>query len=402
MQTDGNLVLYGPSGALWDAHTAGHGGARLAVQDDCNLVIYASNGAVLWSTGTACRAEIGVVSGRIYRTYSNGRPSWTLGQQTAIDDLRRLGARWVRIEIAPDCSGAVIDTCEPAGTYERLVPALRSNGLKVLALVSAPALPPNDHPPPGGADAWWSTYYEPRIEHVLSAFPPDAIEIINEPNNNGFSAADFALIVKRTYERLHDVMHVKTPIVAGGILNAYDDATTHDQYHRDVANSTAYRDYLAVYGRLPMDGWGIHPYQVFDWSAGSNPSNMGAFLAQALQNIRSIIFHPEVPFWVTEFGWQHSDSCADTPGCGACGPAPDQTACDSRISSMMASSFAAFRDPSLHVATALWYDYRDDELSGGAQFGLRQSSFASPAYRVKPEWTTFQQIAGGAGAPTSP
>lgn len=82
MQTDGNLVLYSRSRAVWDAHTAGHagaaaavsaagalvvtaagggavlfatpaGGARLVVQDDCNLVLYAAGGAPVWASGTA-------------------------------------------------------------------------------------------------------------------------------------------------------------------------------------------------------------------------------------------------------------------------------------------------------------------------------------------------------------
>jgi hypothetical protein len=78
-QTDGNLVLYGPGGALWwtgtngtcpgfapmqsdgnfvvydctgqpvwNSGTWGNPGAYLTVQDDSNLVVYASNGQPLW------------------------------------------------------------------------------------------------------------------------------------------------------------------------------------------------------------------------------------------------------------------------------------------------------------------------------------------------------------------
>ena len=38
---DGNLVLYGPSSALWAMHTAGHPGARAVMQPDGNFVVYA-------------------------------------------------------------------------------------------------------------------------------------------------------------------------------------------------------------------------------------------------------------------------------------------------------------------------------------------------------------------------
>jgi GH25 family lysozyme M1 (1,4-beta-N-acetylmuramidase) len=53
MQTDGNFVLYDTRGvASWSSHTNGHGGTRLAVQDDGNLVVYATNDVPLWSSST--------------------------------------------------------------------------------------------------------------------------------------------------------------------------------------------------------------------------------------------------------------------------------------------------------------------------------------------------------------
>ena len=60
MQEDGNLVGYnGAMVPLWATGT-GHANAWLAVQDDCNLVIYAgpfpNYGAVLWASNTPCRA----------------------------------------------------------------------------------------------------------------------------------------------------------------------------------------------------------------------------------------------------------------------------------------------------------------------------------------------------------
>jgi hypothetical protein len=60
LQTDGNLVLYGPNNAdgtahpLWASNTGGHSGARLRVRDDGNVVIY-QNGYALWATNTAGR-----------------------------------------------------------------------------------------------------------------------------------------------------------------------------------------------------------------------------------------------------------------------------------------------------------------------------------------------------------
>lgn len=84
MQADGNLVLYGPSGALWSTTSVGAirtyvaltspgvvqlhastgirwasptkadaaGGTRLVMQSDCNLVVYSAKDVPLWWTGT--------------------------------------------------------------------------------------------------------------------------------------------------------------------------------------------------------------------------------------------------------------------------------------------------------------------------------------------------------------
>ncbi|HZH78264.1 MAG TPA: hypothetical protein VEY88_19705, partial [Archangium sp.] len=52
VQTDGNLVLYGPVGAIWATFTTGAGN-RLAMQPDGDLVLYTSDYARrLWSTNT--------------------------------------------------------------------------------------------------------------------------------------------------------------------------------------------------------------------------------------------------------------------------------------------------------------------------------------------------------------
>ena len=54
MQGDGNFVVYTSSGTpVWASNTAGNAGAYLAVQNDGNAVVYSASGAALWSTGTA-------------------------------------------------------------------------------------------------------------------------------------------------------------------------------------------------------------------------------------------------------------------------------------------------------------------------------------------------------------
>lgn len=52
MQADGNLVLYGPTGAaLWNSKTAGTG-HHAVMQADGNLVVYDANNVARWNSGT--------------------------------------------------------------------------------------------------------------------------------------------------------------------------------------------------------------------------------------------------------------------------------------------------------------------------------------------------------------
>jgi NlpC/P60 family len=52
MQTDGNLVEYGPGGPMWSSNTPGSGGSnRLVMQTDGNLVMYTASGGVPFATG---------------------------------------------------------------------------------------------------------------------------------------------------------------------------------------------------------------------------------------------------------------------------------------------------------------------------------------------------------------
>jgi hypothetical protein len=53
MQNDGNLVVYDNNwNAVWASNTNGYWGSYLRVQNDGNLVIYTPGGAAVWSTGT--------------------------------------------------------------------------------------------------------------------------------------------------------------------------------------------------------------------------------------------------------------------------------------------------------------------------------------------------------------
>lgn len=51
-QMDGNLVLYGPEGAVWSSSTHGSSPGFATMQGDGNLVVYRSDGVPIWATDT--------------------------------------------------------------------------------------------------------------------------------------------------------------------------------------------------------------------------------------------------------------------------------------------------------------------------------------------------------------
>jgi hypothetical protein len=81
LQSDGNLVLYGPGNVpLWASNTNGHFDVWDAVmQDDGNLVIYNIRGKPLWASNTNGRASAWLIAqddGNVVIYDSNNKPLW--------------------------------------------------------------------------------------------------------------------------------------------------------------------------------------------------------------------------------------------------------------------------------------------------------------------------------------
>jgi hypothetical protein len=83
MQTDGNLVLYKGSTALWSSNTAGTAGQFVIMQDDGNLVVYTAASVGLWSSATAgdgCGVYLAVqTDGNLVLYTSGGTAIWDTG-----------------------------------------------------------------------------------------------------------------------------------------------------------------------------------------------------------------------------------------------------------------------------------------------------------------------------------
>jgi L,D-peptidoglycan transpeptidase YkuD (ErfK/YbiS/YcfS/YnhG family) len=102
MQGDGNLVVYGPAGAVTASGTAVPG-TVLVMQGDGNLVAYAPGAAAVWSTGTGTSAGASVVmqdDGNLVVYRPDGSAAWTSSGGLPLP-VNTISARQVVTVVAP-------------------------------------------------------------------------------------------------------------------------------------------------------------------------------------------------------------------------------------------------------------------------------------------------------------
>jgi cell wall-associated NlpC family hydrolase len=98
MQTDGNLVLYGPTGPLWATYTNSPSAqnAVLANQGDGNLVIYAPDRRVVWASRTngkgAGRLVLQSDGNVVLYNTSTGQATWTTYTNGGVSKMKATGA----------------------------------------------------------------------------------------------------------------------------------------------------------------------------------------------------------------------------------------------------------------------------------------------------------------------
>lgn len=129
MQSDGNFVLYGPSGPLWATYTHGSASSRLVMQSDGNLVAY-DGPTVLWASGTSGTNSRLVMQtdGNLVIYNSAGAAVWSTYTSNGVSKMAAAGAvAYARLQLGKpyafgatgpnsfDCSGLTLQAYASVG-----------------------------------------------------------------------------------------------------------------------------------------------------------------------------------------------------------------------------------------------------------------------------------------------
>ena len=92
-QHDGNVVLYGPNGAVWQTKTTGRDTSQLVFQHDGNFVLY-GEGRALWHTGTTYKGRaLAVQNDSNLAIYDSSKAVWAIkGMAPPVSSLDTRGS----------------------------------------------------------------------------------------------------------------------------------------------------------------------------------------------------------------------------------------------------------------------------------------------------------------------
>ncbi len=320
---------------------------------------------VVVATPAAAFTTQGVVTGRIYDELASN--------DTAMRDFYDLGLGYIRIEFEEfrDRRWATYSDAEVLrrrGQYQTIIQKARDRGIKVLGIVNF-----NSFPDPGGfpdTDASLQAYVD-SVRWHLQNYAVDAVEIWNEPGNNGLWAGKlgrYGKMLVMTYSQLKPSYPSRlfvgpTTVNAerGDWLGYHGTSFVPENSIFNCAAVQTYRNNNA--GRLPLDVISWHPYGS---STSASPNSTSFYYGQTFATYYTNILNytdranrkvvGSTPIWFTEYGWSSVWAGAE----------------NQRI---FQEQMIALINARPQIQVPFWYSYRDDEAGGeGKTFGLRRNS----------------------------
>jgi surface antigen len=161
LQSDGNLVEYGPNGAIWSTMTGGNNGASFVQQGDGNGVVYSASNQPLWANMTMnSGARLAVQDDANIVTYIGSTPLYATLQHARFGQMRAAGSA------NPGASGNCTWWAE-----EQIKNYMRRG----------------TYPAWGGNAGWWDDN-APSYGWAVQGMPTSHAIVVFEPNTNGASS----------------------------------------------------------------------------------------------------------------------------------------------------------------------------------------------------------------------
>lgn len=359
-----------------------------------------------------------------------GAPN-TVAQDTMGELISDLGARWVRLEFHIEGDDVAGQVARNDYFINEVAPR---HGLKVLGLLGFDLLRgekisrfikgrQGDDPTYGGGVNLYMRTWLDRARAIANRYrgAVHAYEILNEHNRLPDGSAIPAYLAARLHTKFYHFFHRrdredvpageswrdKTPVLIGGLHPRGSNNPNSAQYVSDLeyllqvythpwGGFPAYREST---GAFPVDGVAFHPYpEEIRGSLNRYPRSHAAqweakLLAYRLDELRQELRdlgHPDVPFWITEIGYNAAYSDHSEGG---------QAEFLAAVQQMLIAR--------LDVAASFWFKYEDFPGAGGQeteQWGLVHIPFrfeqgklcyavdGRPAYKRK-IYEAFQSLA---------
>jgi hypothetical protein len=220
-------------------------------------------------------------------------------QRPSVEDLQRLGARWVRTIVYKDNHDQAAST----------LASYRCLGVRSMVLLNQESFESTGSIPSGDDDGEWETYasvFADNAAAYVSAHQSaiDAVEVWNEPDlptGGNIPPHRFGLLMYKTYPRLKEILGSK-PVVQGAVAGS--------SWPTYLSDASRWMNERGNYS----DGVGVHPY---GQRAGGYPDGYGfgeieSVVRTAFERGNEARMGGWKPVWISEFGLPREAGDAST------------------------------------------------------------------------------------------
>jgi hypothetical protein len=294
-----------------------------AVQADSNA---SGSSSVRFGTAFSSESDItgspaGITPGSVFEGDFNAMS--TSDQQAVVTQMKAVGVSWLRLDVTSSFSS------------DTFIKDAVAQGIHIDAILQG-----------GSNPATMGTFSTEAVNH-LKPLGVTTYEVLNEPNCNSVTAADYTAVLQASYTAIKAADPTAFVLMAG----LCPESGSNEPYTYLTA---MYADGVHGY----FDAANMHPYSYPDTPLQTSDTwNPWSYLAQ-LHAIMAANGDGSKQIWLTEFG------CPT----GSDGGYPDSCN-DSTLAAQITDAFASARSQSW-LGPLFIYNWRDDNTAADGDFGL--------------------------------